>query len=224
MADIVEMLQAGLAHHRAGRLPEAERDYRKVLEMHPRHAQALHLLGLVAFQAGKIELSRQFIEGAISVDAFHAPFWADLAEVLRALEQSDDALNAYRKALELNPEMPDTWTHYGSMLHAMGKLDEAVACYHKALEADPQYAGAHAFLGMAMQERGAMDEAQRQLEQAVQLAPNNPEIYLQLGRCLHAQEKWLDAIACYQKVRRLEPDHSDAQRLYEEAKAALSRS
>ncbi len=224
MTDIVETLQAGLAHHRAGRLPEAERDYRKVLEMHPRNAQAMHLLGLVAFQAGKIDLSLQFIEAAISVDAFHAPFWADLAEVYRALERTDDSIAAYRKALEVNPEMADTWTHYGSLLQTLGKLDEAVDCYRKALEIDPDYAGAHAFLGIAMQEQGEIEEAQRMLEQAVHLAPHNPEIYLQLGRCLHAQHKWLDAIACYQKVRRLEPDHVDAQRLYDEARAALAQS
>jgi cytochrome c-type biogenesis protein CcmH/NrfG len=58
----------------------------------------------------------------------------------------------------------------------------------------------------------------------VQLAPNNPEIYLQLGRCFHAQHKLLDAIACYQKVRRLEPEHPDAQRLCDEARAALAKS
>lgn len=224
MTDIAETLQTGLAHHRAGRLPEAERDYRKVLEMHPRNAQALHLLGLVAFQAGKIDLSKQFIEGAISVDAFHAPFWADLAEVYRALDRDDDAILAYKKALDMNAEMADTWTHYGSLLQTRGNVDDAVICYRKALEVDPNYAGAYAFLGIAMQEQGDLESAQQLLEQAVQLAPNNPEIYLQLGRCLHAQHKWLDAIACYQKVRKLDPEHADAQRLYDEARAALAQS
>jgi tetratricopeptide (TPR) repeat protein len=62
------------------------------------------------------------------------------------------------------------------------------------------------------------------LERAARLAPENPEIYLQLGRCLQAQRKWLDAIACYQNVRRLDPDHETATQLYEQAKAAMARS
>lgn len=222
MADIVETLQAGLAHHRAGRLPQAELAYRRVLEIHPRNAQAMHLLGLVAFQADKPELAAQYVENAIKCDAFHAPFWADLAEIYRALGRTSDAVAAYRKALEMNPEMPDAWTHFGTLLEAIGESEEGLACYHRALEINPDYAGAHAFLGVALQERGQLEEAQQALEKAVHLAPDNAEIYFQLGRCLQAQEKWLDAIACFQKVRRLDPEHAGATQLYEQARAAMA--
>jgi tetratricopeptide (TPR) repeat protein len=222
MADIVETLQAGLEHHRAGRLPQAELAYRRVLEMHPRNAQAMHLLGLVAFQADKHQLAAEYVEGAIKYDAFHAPFWADLAEIYRALERTDDAVAAYRKALKINPDMADAWTHFGTLLEAIGETEEGVACYRRALAIDPNYAGAHAFLGVAMQAQGQLDLAQQSLERAVQLAPENPEIYLQLGRCLHAQQKWLDAIACYQMVRRIEPEHAAATQLYEQARAEIA--
>ena len=224
MTDIVGTLQSGLAHHRAGRLAQAELAYRQVLEVHPRNAHALHLLGLVAFQAGKPELALTYVEGAIKCDAFHAPFWADLAEIYRALERLPEAIAAYRKALGMNPDMADAWTHFGTLLEATGEPAEGLACYRKALEIDPDYAGAHAFLGVAMQQQGQLDEAQQSLERAVKLAPDNPEIYLQLGLCLQAQQKWLDAIACYQKVRRIEPEHEAAAQLYEEAKAAMARS
>jgi Ni,Fe-hydrogenase III small subunit len=40
------MLADGLQHHRAGRLTEAERIYRQILTMNPRHADSLHLLGM----------------------------------------------------------------------------------------------------------------------------------------------------------------------------------
>jgi protein O-GlcNAc transferase len=222
MADIVETLQAGLAHHRAGRLPQAESAYRRVLEMHPRNPQAMHLLGLVAFQADKHLLAAEYVERAIQFDAFHAPFWADLAEIYRALERTDDAVAAYRKALKINPDMADAWTHFGTLLEAIGETEEGVGCYRRALAIDPDYAGAHAFLGVAMQAQGQLDLAQQSLERAVKLAPDNPEIYLQLGRCLHAQQKWLDAIACYQMVRRIEPEHAAATQLYEQARAEIA--
>ena len=50
---IAGMLAEGVAHHRAGRLGEAERLYRRILEMEPEHADGLHLLGMVALQAGR---------------------------------------------------------------------------------------------------------------------------------------------------------------------------
>ena len=224
MTDIVGTLQSGLAHHRAGRLEQAEVAYSQVLEVHPRNEHALHLMGLVAFQAGKPELAATYIEAAIKCDVFHAPFWADLAEIYRALDRIPEAVSAYRKALDMNPEMADAWTHFCTLLELTGEAEEGLACYRKALEIDPEYAGAHAFLGVALQQHGQFDEAQQSLERAVKLAPENPEIYLQLGRCLHAQNKWLDAIACYQKVRRIEPDHEAAAQLYEQAKAAMASS
>src|SRR5262245_9046994 len=128
MADILGVLQAGLDHHRAGRLPQAERHYRDVLEMHPRNALAVHLLGLVAFQAGKPEMAAEYVEQAIKFDAFHAPFSADLAEIYRSLGRTPEAIASYRKALELSPEMPDARTNLGTLLESIGQPDEALAC------------------------------------------------------------------------------------------------
>ena len=46
-------LSAALDHHRAGRLPLAERLYRQILLQHPNHADAWHLLGALCLQAGR---------------------------------------------------------------------------------------------------------------------------------------------------------------------------
>ncbi|MFC5357857.1 tetratricopeptide repeat protein, partial [Azospirillum himalayense] len=51
--DPAALVAAGLAHHGAGRLAEAESVYRRVLADHPRHPDALHLLGALALQGGK---------------------------------------------------------------------------------------------------------------------------------------------------------------------------
>ncbi len=85
MTDITATLQSGLDLHKAGRLAEAEQTYRRVLEIHPRHALTSHLLGLVAFQAGNHELAAKYVEQAIRWDAFHAPFCADLGEIYREM-------------------------------------------------------------------------------------------------------------------------------------------
>ena len=60
------LLGAGLKHHQAGRLVEAEACYRRVLAAQPDHADALHLLGIIAQQAGRrdlaVELIRTFLK------------------------------------------------------------------------------------------------------------------------------------------------------------------
>jgi Flp pilus assembly protein TadD len=59
---VAALLAAGLAHHQAGRLAEAEARYRRVLDIVPDNADVLHLLGGVAYQTGRheaaIELNR----------------------------------------------------------------------------------------------------------------------------------------------------------------------
>jgi len=64
-AGLLRTFRAGLAHHQAGRLDRAEALYRKVLAADPDYADALHLLGVLAYQCGKPAPALQLIERAM---------------------------------------------------------------------------------------------------------------------------------------------------------------
>ena len=66
MATISEALTIAVQHHQAGRLQAAEQIYRRVLEVDPNQADAIHLLGVLAHQVGKHELAVQCITRAIA--------------------------------------------------------------------------------------------------------------------------------------------------------------
>lgn len=206
MTDLRETMQAGLDLHRAGQLAEAEQMYRRALDLHPRHAPAAHLLGLIASQLGKLELAEFYVEKAVTFDAFHGPYRVDLGRIYRAQNRNAEALDSYRKALEMNPKLAAAHTGLGTLLAETGKDEEALGCFGRALALEPADAEAHLGQGMVLQARGQTALAQASLEKAVQLAPENVEAYLQLGQCLHAQQRLLDAIACYQKAARLKED------------------
>ncbi|MBI3839167.1 MAG: glycosyltransferase family protein [Planctomycetia bacterium] len=210
MSSIPETLQAGLAAHRAGRLVEAEYMYRRVIEAHPRHAGAFHLLGLLAYQMGKFELAVQLVNDAIKLDAFSAIFPADLGEIYRTLGKIPEAIAAYRQSLKLNPEAPDAQTNLGTLLQAQGELSEAIDCFRDALELDPQYADARRNLGAALEAQGQLIEAQAAFEKCVKLSPDEAQSYFLLGHCLQSQGKLFESIACYQKAIRLKPDFAEA--------------
>ena len=59
--------EAGLAHHRAGRLAQAETIYRRILASEPNHADSLHLLGVASFQAGHAEKALDLIIRAVEL-------------------------------------------------------------------------------------------------------------------------------------------------------------
>ena len=77
-----EQLESGLSHHRAGRLPEAERIYRQVLAQHPNHAEALHLLGVLKGQAGRLDMAVESIQRAIAICSTNAFYYSDLGKAL----------------------------------------------------------------------------------------------------------------------------------------------
>jgi tetratricopeptide (TPR) repeat protein len=63
-----ERFRLAQALHRGGRLAEAESIYQKLLQHNPRHADALHFLGLIALQTNRCEQGVRLIERALAVN------------------------------------------------------------------------------------------------------------------------------------------------------------
>src|SRR4051794_31073084 len=75
---IEQTLQAAVDHHRAGRLAEAEALYLHVLGRQPQNATALHRIGIIAFQVGKMPEAVNLISRAIQIDPAAAQYYNDL--------------------------------------------------------------------------------------------------------------------------------------------------
>ena len=63
--------------------------------------------------------------------------------ILYALDKPEEAIEAFEKALDLNPYVVDTWVNKGTVLwKAMGNREEALAAFDKALEINPNFMAA----------------------------------------------------------------------------------
>ena len=58
---VQQAFEAAFHHHQSGRLAEAEALYRQILALEPRHAEALHLLGVIAHQTGRNDVAVDWI-------------------------------------------------------------------------------------------------------------------------------------------------------------------
>jgi tetratricopeptide (TPR) repeat protein len=67
MTNVAEALAWAKRAHQAGQRQEAEAVYRQVLQAEPSNADALHLLGVLAYQTGQHQLALDYIERALSV-------------------------------------------------------------------------------------------------------------------------------------------------------------
>ena len=152
MAAVVvrETLQIALQHHRCGQLAQAEALYRQILTQEPNHVDALHLLGMVAYQLGRIDIAVDLIRRAITVNPTFAAPYNNLGNALRDLGQLDEAIAAYRQAIALNPNYPDAVANLGNALRDQGQLDGAIAAYRQAIALKPDMHRAHSSLVYTM--------------------------------------------------------------------------
>ena len=131
MATISEALARAIQLHQASRLQAAEQIYRQILQAEPAHADAMHLLGLIAHQVGKHEIAVGAIERAIELKEHVPVFHSNLGEVYRALQRIPEAVACYRRALELKPDDAETHNNLGNALKEQGNQDEAIVMRYR---------------------------------------------------------------------------------------------
>jgi protein O-GlcNAc transferase len=205
---IPQAFQIALQNHQAGRLADAERLYRQILTAQPNHADALHLLGVIAHQAGRHDVAVELIRQSIAINPTNPFAYSNLGETYRAIGRLDEAAASHRRALELKPDYPDAHYNLGITLRDRGQLDESIAAYRRALQLKPNYPEAHNNLGTVLTDRGDLDEAIASYRRALQLKPDYPEAHNNLGTGLKDRGELDEAIAAYQRALQIEPSEA----------------
>lgn len=133
-----------------------------------------------------------------AVDEKQAEFWFQRG---LQLEESDapisDSLEAYKKAIELNPGAAGALVNLGTIHYHLRKLKEAENYYQKAIDVDPRYALAHFNLGNLCDERGQVEKAFEHYATALKLNPDYADAHYnvallceQTGDFLKATKHW----------------------------------
>ena len=161
----------GMAHLRAGRLPEADLRFRDAYALDTYNAQALLGLGVIAHQMGNFMLALEFFDRAIEIDGSLAAAHVNRGNSLAALQRHADAVDAFQTALSQSADLPSALINMATALYALGKLDDAVA----ALE---RVAGSHSVspellnnLGNLYKDQGRHTDALNCYERALALNP-----------------------------------------------------
>jgi len=206
MASLSEALSIAVTHHRAGRLEQAEALYRQILAVEPQHAEALHLLGVVAYQRGQPAVAVELINRAIGLAPGVGLYWGHLGSALVADGKPQQAIACCRRSLELAPNDPETYNCLGTALQAQAASGEAIDCFRRAIELQPDCAPAHTNLGFALRSIGQWDAAIDALQRAVQLDPDDHAAQNELANVLLHQGHVDEAVACYRRLLEQRPD------------------
>jgi tetratricopeptide (TPR) repeat protein len=207
---IIELLKAGVEHHRVGRSSEAEACYRNVLTLQPNNAEALHLLGVLAHKRGRSDVAVELIRRALRQDKQNAIYLGNLAVALREQHAYDEAAAVCRNAIRLKADFAEAHCTLGAVLRDQGKLVDSISASRLAIRYKPDLADAHSNLGAALHDLGKLDDAIAAHLEAIRLRPDAALFYFNLGATLHDCRRFDEAVREYRQAIRINPDFAEA--------------
>jgi len=207
-ADKVERLRAKAAErHQAGQLDEAERLYRRVLELHRSDRQARYGLGVICLQQDRAAEALACLE-ALAAEAPHdGDILSQCGRARQSLGQQDQALKDFGQALQVNPGNALALLYRGDLLAAMGRLAEAYQDYERLLVIAPGYGEAWFRRGNLLWQMERLEEALRDFQQVLALDPGRFGAAFNSGTVLLKLERHDEAFAAFEKAGALAPDH-----------------
>lgn len=239
----------------AGRYPEAVERLERALAEVPAANRLHYLLGMAYRGLGDEEKARAHLaqRGMVGVrppdpllDQLEALKLGERVHILRGqvafrAGRFAEAVEAFRAAVEANPESVPARVNLGAALRAAGDRDGAVAEFRAALERDPDNATAHFNLGSILAADGAWAEAAGELAEAADRVPDDAEAHRLLAEALRRTGRPAEAIPHFAIAARLAPQdeglrvegaatlvdlgrYADARRVLEAAQAALPTS
>lgn len=150
--------------HGANRLPEAERFYREVLAVSPRHADALNMLAFLFHQTERDKQAIPLYRKAIAITPDFAPYHSSLAHALIETRDREEAVQHFRQAIRMDPQYPDAGIGLAIVLRELGKYEESLASLRGVIDVDPGNVLAHTNLGFILLMQGKLETGWKEME------------------------------------------------------------
>ena len=196
--------------HQQGQLAEAQARYEDILRLQPRHAEALHLLGIVAGQTGHPDRAVELIDAAIAADPRNAGYHSNRGVALQSLGRLETAIESFDAALALEPGRAADHFNRALSLQQLDRLEPAIDAYDTAVTLRPEYPEAFANRGIALEALGRFDDALASYDRAIALVPDYADAHSNRGIVLQRLGQLDAAVTSFDVAIVLRPDYAEA--------------
>jgi tetratricopeptide (TPR) repeat protein len=206
---IKALFSKATGYHQKGQYEQAEQLYRQVLALAPKHADSLHLLGLILADRGSLTQGLSLINQAIDCNPKFAAYYLNRGLIYKRLNQPNQAIEDYQRAVDIEPRMIEAYCNLGDSLFEQQRVDEAIDAYQSALKLNSRHRNACHNLGNAYLEKENYQQALVCYQNALAIQ-EGPETLSNIGVTLVGLNRIEEAIAYHQKAIQADPDFSKA--------------
>lgn len=169
----------------------------------------IYLLGTALIRDGQVEKGQVLVDRILSKgDSAEARLMMGTARTMA--RDLPGALEEFRRAAELNPQLPSVHSFYGSALMATGNPQKAREAFREELEINPNDYQANLYLGVLLKQEQRYEEALGYLQHALLLRPSSAEVKYQLGTLHLSTGKITQAQEVLEEVVKEAPDFVEA--------------
>ena len=224
-----ELLQQGIAAHKAGNLQEAERAYRAILQSRPQHPDANHNLGLIAVSANQIEEALSLFKIALDANPKFEQFWMSYVDALIQNQQYKDAKRAIKRAkkngidakklqalISQSEGMVDAKLPSQEQLNSLLDLyrnrqfSDAEKLANSITESFPTHQFSWNLLGVIFGQTGRYSQALVANHKALSLSPKDARAHYNLGITLKSLGRLAESESSFTQAITLDPSFIEA--------------
>ena len=226
---IEQALQQGVAAHKEGKLQDAERLYRAILQSHPLHPDANHNLGVIAVSVNKANVALPLFKTALEANSKIEQFWLSYIDALIKANQIKSAKSAIEKAkkkgfdanklqalLSQSKKVSDNIAPSQKLLNSLlelyqeGRYGDTKNLAASITQEFPKSQLAWKVLGAVLAKTDRNSEAANANQTAIVLSPEDPEAHSNLGNTLRELGRLEESEASCRQAVVLKPDFAEA--------------
>ena len=195
----------GRAYVRLGNESEAEKAYKKQIEINPKDEYTYDNLGWLYGRQKRYAEAVAAYRKHIELNPTDKEAYGYLGWALGELRKWDEAEEVYSRLVLLSPDKPEPYVSWGRALLHVGKKEEALMQLRKALELDPKYPGAWAMIGYLKVQMGEVDEGLRDFRKEFEVNPQDHDAPAYLGGILIRLKRYSEAVPVLESALEMNP-------------------
>ena len=205
----------------AGQYSLAQEKLESFLQKNPKHAAALHQLGLVHAVQRDFKAAESAVRAAVELQPGEATFHSNYGNILQYLNRPAEAMAQYDQAIALEPSFSQAHFNRGLALQKLGQHESALVSFTKAMELSPRWDDPVLNRGNSFLFLLRYEEAIADYDRAIALNPSAALAYINRGALFFKQNRPKEGLDSFVQGLRIDPTNASAFRNYADMLAQL---